>query len=228
MSAAILGKKVGMTRMYLEDGTQVPVTVIQAGPCVVTEIKTQESHGYSAIQIGFEDVKPERSTQPIIGHDAKAGTGPKRFHREIRLDDDSSEASLGDTITVETFNETAFVDIVATSKGKGFAGVMKRHHFRGLEASHGTERKHRSAGSISGHGTNRGTGPKLKRGKRMAGHMGDVRVTVRNLDVVRVLPEKNILIVKGTVPGPNGGLLYVRTSKRLGRAKQGTLKAKKK
>jgi large subunit ribosomal protein L3 len=195
--------------------------VIEAGPCVVTQVKTSETDGYSAVQIAFGDVKPRRSTMPIIGHDAKAGSEPKRHHRELRLesDGDAEAFELGQVLDVSVFESTPFVDVTGTSKGKGFQGPMKRHNFKGQLASHGVERKHRSAGSIGGHATNLGTGPKLKRGKRMAGHMGDDRVTVRSLDVVSIDPERNLLLVKGPVPGPNAGVLFIRDSKRLNRQK---------
>lgn len=217
MPAALLGKKIGMTRYYMEDGTNVPVTVIQAGPCAVTQVKTTETDGYSAVQLGFEDIKPRRSTMPVIGHDAKAGISPKRTHRELRLSDDkeAAEYELGQELRVDQFEGVAYVDVSGTSKGKGFQGVVKRYHFAGLEASHGVERKHRSGGSIGGGATNLGTGPKLKKGKRMAGHMGHEAVTVRSLDVIKVIPDKNLLLVKGPVPGPADGLLFVRESKRL-------------
>lgn len=227
MPAALLGRKIGMTRFYKEDGVNIPVTVIEAGPCVVTQVKTTERDGYAAVQLGFDDVKPRRSTMPLIGHDAKAGTDPKRFHQEVRLDDDkqADEFDLGQAVDVSAFEGVMYVDVVGTSKGKGFQGPMKRHNFSGLEASHGVERKHRSAGSIGGHATNLGTGPKPKKGKRMAGHMGDERVTVRSLDVVAIDPEKNILLVKGPVPGPNRGMVQIREAVRLNRSKQKLAKA---
>ncbi|MCC6907578.1 MAG: 50S ribosomal protein L3 [Phycisphaerales bacterium] len=228
MTTALLGRKIGMTRYFTEEGKNVPVTVIQAGPCFVTQVKNKDAHGYSAIQIGFEDVEAGRTTMPLIGHDAKAGVSPKKFHREVRLEDDGKDFAPGQELTVEVFAETKFVDVIGISKGKGFQGTMKRHNFKGLTASHGTERKHRSPGSIAGHATNRGTGPKPKKGKRMAGQMGNEQVTVRNLDVIEVLSEKSILLVKGAVPGPNGGLLFVRTSTRLGRSKQLAASSKKK
>ena len=217
MPACLLGKKLGMTRYYTEEGTNIPVTVIEAGPCVVTQVKTTATDGYAAIQLGFDDVKPRRSTMPLIGHDAKAESGPKRLHREMRLaDDDQAVAfTLGQMLDVSVFAEVPYVDVIGTSKGKGFAGVMKRHNFRGLCASHGTERKHRSPGSIGGHATNLGTGPKVKKGKRMAGRMGDERVTVRSLDVVGVDPERNLLLVKGPVPGPSQGYLFIQEARRL-------------
>ncbi len=221
MPAALLGKKVGMTRYYTEDGANIPVTVIEAGPCPVTQVKTTDRDGYAAVQFGYDDVKPRRSTMPIIGHDAKAGTGPKRTHKEVRLDNDADAEAYepGQSVDVSVFEGVMFVDVTGTSKGKGFQGAMKRHNFRGLEATHGVERKHRSPGSISSHGTNLGTGPKVKKGKKMAGHMGDEQVTVRSLDVVAVDPERNLLLVKGPVPGPNNGTLFIREAKRLHRSK---------
>jgi large subunit ribosomal protein L3 len=217
----MLGRKIGMTRWFTEDGTNVPVTVIQAGPCAVTQVKTTATDGYSAVQLAFEDVKPRLSTIPVMGHDAAAGVSPKRFHREMRLADDDAAAAYepGQTVDVTVFEDVKFVDVIGVSKGKGFAGVMKRHNFRGLEASHGTERKHRSAGSIGGHATDLGTGPKLKKGKRMAGRMGHARVTVRSIDVVSIDPERNLIMVKGPVPGPNRGLVFIRDAKRLYRRK---------
>jgi large subunit ribosomal protein L3 len=221
MATAILGRKIGMTRFFKEDGTNVPVTVIEAGPCAVTQVKTTEIDGYAAVQLAYDDVKPRRSTMPVIGHDAKAGATPKRMHRELRLADDKAagEYQLGQVVDVKSLENVMYVDVVGVSKGKGTQGVMKRHNFKGMFASHGNERMHRHGGSIGGHGTNRGTGPKPKKGKRMAGHMGDERVTMRNLDVVSIDAEKNLLLVKGPVPGPNTGFVFIRESKRLGRSK---------
>ncbi len=218
---ALLGRKIGMTRWFMEDGTNVPVTVIEAGPCAVTQIKRTGTDGYAAVQLGFEEVKPRRTTMPVMGHDAKAGTTPKRCHQELRLPDDKSvdEFELGQEVNVTTFENVKYVDVTGIGKGKGFAGVMKRHNFRGLCASHGTERKHRSGGSIGGHATDLGTGPKLKKGKRMAGQMGAKRVTVRSIDIVAIDPDRTLLMVKGPVPGPNHGVLFIRESKRLNRSK---------
>ncbi len=213
--AMILGKKVGMTRVYDESGAMVPVTVIQAGPCVVTQEKTVETDGYNAIQIGFEDVKASRRKKPQVKHAEKAGTAPKRFVREIRLADGAElPGKLGDSITVAVFSQEKLVDVTGTSKGKGYAGVMKRHGFGGFPASHGTERRHRAPGSQAGYGTDRGHGGNIKKGKRMAGRMGGCRVTTKNHVLVAIDEEKNLLVVKGAVPGPAGGYCIVRSAKK--------------
>jgi large subunit ribosomal protein L3 len=220
MGIMLLGKKVGMTRVYTEGAVLTPVTVIALGPCTVTQIRTVEKDGYAGVQIGFDDVKPRRSTMPVIGHDAKAGIGPKRFHREFRVKpEELSKYQLGQTLTVKDLEGQTFVDVVGTSKGKGFAGVMKRWGFKGQYASHGTERKHRSPGSIGSLCSNRGFGGGLAKGKRMAGHLGDERVTIRSLDVVRIDAEKNLLLVKGSVPGCNTGMVMVRPAVRLYKSK---------
>jgi len=214
MAAALLGKKIGMTRVYTEDGVSVPVTVIQAGPCSVLQVKKGDSaDGYDSVQLGFEDLKPHRSTLPMIGHAAGAGTGPKRFIREVRMKE-APAASEGDVWTVEVFAEakTRYVDVIGTTKGRGFAGVMKRHGFGGQPGSHGTERKHRSPGGIGG-SAGRGLGRCVKKGKRMAGQMGNVRRTVKNQELVKVDKENNLLLVRGSVPGPNGGYVIVRQAK---------------
>ncbi len=225
MASAILGRKVGMTRLYDDDGKNIPVTVIQAGPCFVSQVKTAETDGYDAIQIAFEDVKARNSTFQQIGHDAKAGLSPKRFHREVRLGEgEAAEYELGQEIKVSVFAETKFVDIVGTSKGKGTQGSMKRHGFKGQEASHGVERKHRSPGSIGGRSSNLGTGSP-KKGIRMAGRMGNERVTCRSVQVVGIDEEKGLLLVKGPVPGANKGLLYVQEAKRLYKQKARLAKA---
>lgn len=214
MVAAILGRKVGMTRVFDEAGMIVPVTVIQAGPCTVLQVKTAAGKdGYDAVQLGFEPVKAHRSTRPLIGHAAKAGVGPVRFIREVRLGE-AADQQPGDQITVELFREreVKYVDVVGTSKGMGFAGVMRRHGFGGQPDSHGTERKHRSPGSIGSHGSG-ATGRGIKKGKAMAGHMGHERCTARNHKLVAVDPENHMLLIKGSVPGPNGGFVVVRESK---------------
>jgi large subunit ribosomal protein L3 len=214
MALKLLGQKLGMTRLFNEEGVSVPVTVISVGPCVVTQIKTEQTDGYNAVQVGFGELKPRNSTMPIIGHDAKAKTAPKRLHREFRTDEVGS-FELGQQLGVDMLSSFAFVDISGTSKGKGFQGVMKRHNFAGQEASHGVERKHRSGGSIGGHATNRGTGPKPKKGKKMAGQMGNERVTVRSLEVVKVDAEQGLLLVKGPVPGANKGFVEISEPSRL-------------
>ncbi len=214
MVAALLGKKIGMTRVYTEDGVCVPVTVIQAGPCSVLQVKKTDSpDGYNAVQLGFEDVKPHRSTLPLIGHAGRAGTGPKRFISEIRMQD-APAAAAGDVWTVDLFTEakTRFVDVIGTTKGRGYAGVMKRHGFGGQPGSHGTERKHRSPGGIGGM-AGRGLGRCVKKGKRMAGQLGNARRTVKNQELVRVDKDNNLLLVRGSIPGPNGGYVIVRQAK---------------
>ena len=211
MQAAILGKKIGMTQVYDEQGNLLPVTVVQAGPCTVLQVKSDPTDGYDAVQIGYEDVKAHRASRPQIGHASRAGAKPKKVVREVRL---AAEADLesGASITVEVFEEVRFVDVEGMTKGKGFAGGMKRHGFSGMPASHGTERKHRSRGSIGWH-ANLGLGRNIKKGQRMPGHMGHARRTSRNQKLVRVDTENNLLLVKGSVPGPNGGYVVVRQAK---------------
>jgi len=218
MSKALLGRKIGMSRYFLDDGTNIPVTIVEAGPCVVTQIKTEEHDGYNAVQFGYEDVKPSRATMPIIGHDAKAGTAPKRFHNECSVEN-IDEVELGQTFDVSLFEDVKFVDISGTSKGKGFQGGMKRHHFKGLEASHGVKRAHRRVGSINGHATNLGTGPKPKKGKRMPGHMGNKRITCRSIEIINIDTDRNLLVVKGAIPGANQGMVIIQQAKRLNRKK---------
>ena len=209
----LIGKKVGMTQVYNEAGKILPVTVIQAGPCVVTQVKTVATDGYNAVQVGFDDVKASRMTQAKEGHAKKANTTAKRCVREDKFVGKDAPYQAGDTITVEAFAEVKYVDITGTSKGKGFAGGMKRHGFGGMPASHGTERKHRSPGSIAGHAANRGWGGKPAKGKRMAGHMGDVKITSKNLALVSIDAEKNLIVVKGAVPGAAGGYVIIKQSK---------------
>jgi len=219
MPGSLLGRKVGMTRIYDHSGKNVPVTVIAAGPCLVSQVKSLASDGYTAIQMAFEDVKGRRSTFPEIGHDAKAGFGPKRFHREVRLtEEEVTGFEVGQSLGVEVFEGVKYVDVKGVSKGKGFAGGMKRWGFKGLSASHGTERKHRSPGSVGGRASNLGTG-KPKKGIRMAGHLGSATVSARSLEVVGMDKEKNLLWVKGPVPGPAKGLLEIRKAVRLSKAK---------
>ncbi|MBL8760902.1 MAG: 50S ribosomal protein L3 [Phycisphaerae bacterium] len=226
MGFSLLGKKIGMTRVF-KGSVSVPVTVIQVGPCVVTQIKTPDKDGYAAVQIGFDDVKARNSTMPMIGHDFKAGTDPKRTHREFHVKaEELANYTLGQTLTVDQLKDHLYVDVVGTSKGKGFAGVMKRWRFKGMPASHGTERKHRSPGSIGGLCSNRGFGGGLAKGKKMAGHLGDERVTARSLDVVSVDPAQGLLLVKGPVPGANRSTVEIRPAIRLYRSKAKKVAAK--
>ncbi|MBC7834846.1 MAG: 50S ribosomal protein L3 [Phycisphaerales bacterium] len=220
MSIAILGTKVGMTRVFDEGGASIPVTVIQCGPCVVTQIRTVEKDGYSAVQVGFGEMKARNSTIPLIGHDFKAGTTPKRVHQEFRVtSEEVANYALGQTLTLESLAGNKFVDVTGISKGKGFQGTMKRHRFKGMFASHGTERKHRAPGSIGGHCSNRGFGGGLKKGKKMSGHMGAEQITQRSADLVRIDVENGILLVKGPIPGPNRAIVTVRAAVRLNRSK---------
>jgi large subunit ribosomal protein L3 len=211
MTPALIGKKIGMTCVFDEKGSIVPVTIVQASPNHITQVKNVETDGYNAVQLGFDDIKPKYSTMPLIGHTGKAGVGPKRHFREIRLKD-KSDKTAGAAVDVNVFGDVKFVDVIGVSKGKGFAGVMKRHHFGGQPASHGTERKHRSPGSIASHATWRGQCGKPKKGLRMAGHMGSDRVTTRNHPLIKIDPENNLLLIKGALPGANGAVLFIRKS----------------
>jgi len=204
-----------MTRLYDESGKLVPVTVIQAGPCTVTQVKKAETDGYNAVQLGYDDVKSARRKKPQVGHAGKANTTPKKFVKEMRLPDDIEPGyEVGDSITVSAFEENEFVDVIGTSKGKGFAGVMKRHGFGGFPASHGTERKHRAPGSISSFASNAGFSGGPKKGKKMPGHMGSRRITAKNHSLVAIDEQKNLLVVKGSVPGPAGSYCIVRSAKK--------------
>jgi len=211
MTPALLGRKVGTTRVYDDKGSIVPVTVVVVEPNHVTQVKTIETDGYNAVQIGFEDCKAKFSTMPLIGHCAKGGVGPKRHFAEIHLKD-KTDTTPGTKLGVDSFEGVQYVDVIGTSKGKGTAGVMKRHHFGGQPASHGTERKHRSPGSLASRATWRGQCGKPKKGVRMAGHMGMDRVTTRNHPLVRIDKDKNLLLIKGALPGANGALLFIRKS----------------
>jgi len=213
--AMLLGKKIGMTQMYDEADKLLPVTVIQAGPCTVMQVKTADTDGYNAVQLGYNDVKPSRRKNPQIGHTQKANSVPKKFVKEMRLPNDTEpEYKVGDSLTVSVFGKDKFVDVVGTSKGKGFAGVMKRHDFHGFPDSHGTERKHRTTGSIGSFTSDRGHGGSIKKGKKMAGHLGNHRATEKNHSLVAIDEERNLLMVKGCVPGPSGGYVIVRSSQK--------------
>lgn len=215
-----MGQKLGMTRVYNEAGVSVPVTIIKIDAHTVTQVRTADVDGYSAVQLGTGDIKARNSSMPVIGHDAKAGVAPRRVHKETRLEDGAEGAfELGQTIDVSSFEDVKFVDVIGTSKGKGFAGGMKRWGFKGQLATHGVERKHRSPGSIGGHANNAGKAGRIKKGKKMAGQYGDKRITVRSLDVVRVDGENGLILVKGPVPGANKGWVEVRPSVRLYKSK---------
>jgi large subunit ribosomal protein L3 len=203
----VLGEKLGMTQVFDDEGRIVPVTVVQAGPCVVTRVRTPESDGYAAVQLGYGQIDPRKVNKPLTGHFEKAGVTPRRHLVELRTDD-ATEYELGQEITVEVFEAGQRIDVTGRSKGKGTAGVMKRHGFKGLGASHGTQRKHRSPGSIGGCATP----GRVFKGLRMAGRHGNARITVQNLTVHAIDTEKNLLLIKGAVPGPNGGLVLVRTA----------------
>ena len=208
MLAGLLGKKLGMTQIFSKEGDLIPVTLLQAGPCELLQIKNKENDGYSALQIGFDEKKKKRATQAEIGHCSKAKTGVKRLIREFRTDTLEEEYTPGQTLTVAVFEDVKSIDVTGTSKGKGFAGVMKRWGFSGGPATHGCTTP-RGAGSV-GAGTSPGH---VVKGKKMAGRMGGKRITVKNLDVIKVDKDRNLLIVKGAVPGPNGGYLIIRKSK---------------
>ena len=209
MINGLLGKKVGMTQLLQDDGTVVPVTVIQAGPCVVVQKKTKQTDGYDAVQLGLvEFIKPKRVTQPMTGHFKKANVAPARFTREVAVKGDEG-ANPGDKVMVTIFNQNELVDIIGTSKGRGFAGLIKRHHFRGGRASHGSM-FHRAPGSIGASAFP----SRVIKGMRMAGHMGNARVTVRNLRVARIDQENNLLFIRGAVPGPPGGYVVVEKTGR--------------
>jgi large subunit ribosomal protein L3 len=210
MRVGLLGRKVGMTQIYQEDGTVVPVTVLECGPCTVLQIRTRERDGYHAWQLGFVDKKRKSATQAERGHARKVNAEPKRYVREVRQDG-PTDVSEGQLLTVELFNQVAHVDVTGTSKGRGYAGVMKRHGFRGLRASHGVKRMHRHPGS---------SGPsadpsRTQKGVRKPGHFGHERITVRNLKVVRVDLPNNLLLIRGAIPGPNGGYLTIRQTNKV-------------
>ena len=210
MSPGILGKKIGMTQLFRPDGQVVPVTLVKAGPCVVIQRKTPTTDGYDAVQLGLmEYVKPTRITKPETAHLKKAGVEGVRFLRELRLSPGEGDLKMGDRILVDQFKPADKVDVIGVSKGRGFAGVVKRHHFRGGDASHGSM-FHRAPGSIGGSSYPSRVFP----GMKAAGHMGTQRVTVRNLEVIEVDAEDNVLMVKGAIPGPNGGYVIVRRARR--------------
>jgi large subunit ribosomal protein L3 len=203
----VLGEKLGMTQVWDDNNKVVPVTVVKAGPCVVTQVRTPDNDGYSAVQIAFGAIDPRKVNKPASGHFEKAGVTPRRHLVEIRTDD-ASEYVPGQEISAGTFEVGQMVDIVGTTKGKGFAGVMKRHGFHGLRATHGVQRKHRSPGSIGGCSTP----GRVFKGMKMAGRMGGERQTTLNLKIQGVDLERGLILVKGAIPGPKGGLVFVRSA----------------
>lgn len=202
----LIGRKIGMTRVFDEEGRDIPVTVIEAGPCYVTQIKTPEKDGYIAVQLGFKEKKEKRVTKPLLGHFRKAGVPPTYVLKEFRDFNGWESLKLGDRITVEVFSPGDLVNITGRSKGRGFAGVVKRHGFRGGPRTHGQSDRLRAPGSIGASSFP----SRVFKGTRMAGRMGNRRVTVRNLEVVKVYPEKNLLLVKGAVPGARNGYLEIK------------------
>ena len=203
----LLGEKLGMTQVWDENNRVVPVTVVKAGPCVVTQVKNPEQDGYSSVQIAFGAIDPRKVNKPASGHFAKAGVTPRRHLVELRTDD-ASEYSVGQELAVDTFEAGQTIDVVGTTKGKGYAGVMKRHGFHGVSSSHGAHKNHRKPGSIGGCATP----GRVFKGMRMAGRMGSNKQTTQNLTIHAIDAENGILLIKGAIPGPKGGLVLVRTS----------------
>ena len=200
----LIGKKIGMTSVFSADGKNLPCTVIEAGPCVVTQVKTVEKDGYAAVQVGFQEAKEKRTSKPMKGHFAKAGTTPKRHLAEFTFDE---EHNLGDVITVDLFADVPYVDVVGTSKGTGFAGVVKRHGFGGVgQATHGQDDRLRAPGSIGACATP----SRVYKNLPMAGQMGNVQVTTHNLQVIKVIPEHNLILLKGSVPGCKGSTVIIK------------------
>lgn len=207
MKKGIIGKKLGMTQLFDQNGNVVPVTVVEAGPCLVTFKKTLENDGYEAVQLGYGEIKANKVTKPMKGHFAKNDVAPKRVLKEFRLDDVSA-LNIGDVVKADVFAEGESVDVTGTSKGKGYAGVIKRHGFQRLKMSHGT-------GPVARHGGSLGTcstPSRVYKGRKMAGHMGAVKSTIQNLAVVKVDAENNIIAVKGAIPGPKGGYVFIADS----------------
>ena len=205
----ILGTKLGMTRVFLENGDAVACTLVEAGPCTVVQRKTEATEGYEAIQVGFLPRREKHTTKPMKGHFGKAGVEPMRHLAEIRLDESDETPEVGSKITCDIFEVGEFIDVIGTMKGRGYTGVVKRHNFSTLKESHGAHFFVRHAGSIGSRKPQH-----TLRGTRMAGQYGNSRITVQNLEILRVDAEKNLLYVKGAVPGPNTGLLYLRTAKK--------------
>lgn len=211
MNKGIIGKKVGMTQIFDENGNVIPVTVIEAGPCVVVQKKTIDNDGYEAVQLGYGDLKPHKVNKPMQGHFAKADAAPKRTLQEFRLEN-CADYNLGDIVKADAFTEGDIIDVVGTSKGKGFAGTIKRYGNRSLKASHGTGPCARHAGAMSG-----ASDPsRIPKGKKMPGHMGHETVTIQNLKIARIDAENNLIAIKGAVPGPKGGVVTIVNSVKKG------------
>ena len=211
MLQGLIGRKVGMTQLFSDSGDVIPVTAIEAGPCRVIQKKTVERDGYRAVQLGFGDKKIKRTTKPLQGHFERSGVAPKRWLREFRVDAATlEELEEGQEVTGDIFSELRFVDVTGTSKGRGFAGVMKRHGFAGKNRTHGTHESFRGGGAVG-----QGADPaRVFKNTRMAGQYGNAQVTIKNLEVVRFIEDQNLLLVKGAVPGPNGGMVCVRASQK--------------
>lgn len=206
MNVGLLGRKIGMTQIYEPDGTVVPITVLECGPCKVLQVRTAERDGYHALQLGFSDKKRKSATQAERGHAKKVDAEPQKFVREIRQKAAAAGVTEGQTLTVDVFNEIKTVDVIGTSKGRGFTGVVKRHGFKGLRATHGVKRMHRHPGSSGPSATPAHT----RKGIKKPGQHGNTQVTVKNLKVVKIDPTNNLLLIRGAVPGPNGGFLVIR------------------
>ena len=211
MLQGLIGRKVGMTQVFSDEGDVIPVTVIETGPCWVTQKKTKERDGYTAVQLGFGEKKVKRTTKPLRGHFEKIGVSPKRWLREFRVDEQALDAlQEGQEVTGEILANLRYVDVMGTSKGRGFTGVMKRHNFSGKSASHGTHESFRGGGAV-GAGSDPG---KIFKNTRMPGQYGNTRVTTQNLEVIRYLEDQNFLLLKGAVPGPNGGVVLIQASRK--------------
>jgi large subunit ribosomal protein L3 len=209
MLKGIIGKKLGMTQVFGESGNVVPITVIEAGPCAIVQIKTREKEGYNALQLGFTNKKPHRVNRPLTGHFHKSGTGPYYVLKEFPVDE-IGEYTVGQEITLENFKVGDFVDVIGTSKGRGFAGVIKRHGFRGFPGSHGTHEYFRHGGSVG----SSAFPSRTFKGLKMPGHFGNSRVTVQNLTIADIKPERNLLLIKGAVPGATNSIVIIREAKK--------------
>jgi len=244
MAVGLLGKKVGMTQVYAADGSIIPVTVVAVGPCTVLQIRTQDRDGYEAVQIGYDDKlsqadrerPPEqrnraRASRAVVQLGSKrqksrqaagvellprANCEPQRYVKEFRTDGETHDCTVGQVLTAAVFEGVTHVDVIGTTKGRGTEGVMFRHNFSGQKASHGAKKVHRMPGSMAAHGTNRGWCGRIKKGKRMAGRYGAERCTIRNLELVRIDAESNMVLVRGAIPGPNGGYVLVRKTNKVG------------